>query len=266
MGKIYKMKILLLADYKGGFEAAKYLKSRGEDIVGLVVHPTQFEQDVNRGYTQKIIDTLNLPHDRIFIGDKVQSGECLDQIKSLGADIALVLFWGYILKKEFIELFPQGCINFHPALLPYNRGKNPNVWPLIEGTPAGITFHYIDEKIDSGDIITQKEILIESTDTAKTLYDKLIKEFMPLFEETWPQLKSGTAPRIKQPLTYGTFHLSKQMESISQIDLDQQYTGRELINLLRARTFLPYPGAYFIDDNGIKVYVRIDLKNSEVRE
>ena len=59
------------------------------------------------------------------------------------------------------------------SYLPFNRGKKPNVWPIIEGSPAGVSMHYIDSGIDSGKIISQSKIDVEIIDTAKTLYDKI---------------------------------------------------------------------------------------------
>ena len=60
--------------------------------------------------------------------------------------------------------------------LDFNKGKKPNVWPIIEGTPAGVALHFIDENIDTGPIIARKEVLIEPTETAYSLYHKLIDE------------------------------------------------------------------------------------------
>lgn len=257
------MKILLLADYWGGYEITKFLKERNENIVGLGVHPPRMEGHLNKGYTKKIIETLNLPKDRIFDGDRIQSGECLDDIKRLNPDIILAIYWGFLLKPELIRIPPRGCVNIHLAYLPYNRGKNPNVWPIIEGTPGGVTMHYIDEGIDTGDIIAQSRIPAESIDTAETLYNKIIRESVELFKRTWPDIKNGTTSRVKQDESKTTSHYAKDLRKLDLIDLDRKYTARELINILRARTFPPHPSAYFVDENGRKVYVRVQLEYAE---
>lgn len=252
-----------MTDYWAGYEIAKYLKERNENIVGLVVHPPRMEKYLNKGYTKKIIEVFNLPKDRIFNGDKVQKGECLNDIKNLKPDIILAIYYGFLLKPELIKIPPQGCVNIHLAYLPYNRGKNPNVWPIIEGTPAGVTLHYIDENIDTGDIIAQSKIPVESIDTGETLYNKIVLESVNLFKKTWPKIKEGKANRIKQDRSRVTSHYGKDLQKLDVIDLDKTYRAGELINLLRARTFLPHPSAYFIDDKGRKVYVRVQLEYEE---
>ena len=157
---------------------------------------------------------------------------------------------------------PAGCVNCHPALLPYNRGQYPNVWSIIENTPAGVTLHYIDCGIDTGDIIAQKEVLIEPIDTGESLYKKLEKTCVNLFKDTWFMIRSRQAPRIPQLSNEGTYHRTSDVELIDKIELDCKYTARELINILRARTFPPYKGAYFLH-NGRKVYLQLKLFNED---
>ena len=90
-------------------------------------------------------------------------------IKELGADVALSVFFGYILSPGFIDLFPQGVINLHPAYVPYNRGAFTNVWSIVDDTPAGATLHYIDTGVDTGDMIAQRRVSIEPVDTANLI-------------------------------------------------------------------------------------------------
>src|SRR5205823_2904000 len=158
----------------------------------------------------------------------------------------LSVLFDYILSGKFLALFPRGCLNLHPALLPYNRGEYPNVWSIVEGTPSGVTLHYIDEGIDTGDIIAQKAVPVDPVDTGETLYRKLEQASVVLFKETWPHVCAGRAPRIPQILTTGTQHKRRDVETIDEIDLNRSYIAGDLINILRSRTFPPYRGAYFI--------------------
>ena len=75
-----------------------------------------------------------------------------------------LISYGYrfILRKEILDLFPNRAINMHISYLPYNRGADPNFWSFIEGTPKGVTIHYLDEGVDTGDIIVQKEVSFDS--------------------------------------------------------------------------------------------------------
>ena len=136
------------------------------------------------------------------------------------------------------------------------------MWSIVEGTPAGVTLHYIDIGIDTGDIIAQREILAEPIDTGETLYRKLEQACVDLFKETWPLIRSGQAPRIPQSQEKGTYHRTHDVKQLDQIDLEHTYTARELIDIIRARTFLSYPGAYFTHQ-GRKVYLRLQLLYEE---
>ena len=115
----------------------------------------------------------------------------------------------------------------------------------------------MDSGIDTGDIIAQKIVPADFTDTGKSLYHKLEGAALELFQENWPKIKNGTHQRTKQPKG-GTFHRKMGVENIDRIDLNQNYCARDLINILRARTFPPYEGA-FIEIEGRKIFLRLEL-------
>ena len=243
------MKIFLLADGWVGWKIGSFLAKRKENIIGLGLHPVD-----KRNLGKEIIEAIQLPPTKIFTGPN-----CLDPIKSLRPDIIISSYWGYIIKPEIIRLAPKGCINLHPSFLPFNRGKNPNVWSIIEDTRAGATIHYIDERVDTGDIIAQQEVNVEPVDTALTVFEKSIQALIHLFKETWPKIKKGVHLRVKQDHSGATFHLAKELRRLDEIDLNKFYKAKDLINILRARTFPPYPSAYFIQ-SGKKVYARVQLE------
>jgi methionyl-tRNA formyltransferase len=247
------MRILFLGNNWVGWQVAKWLTERGENIVGLVVHPLEKQK-----YGNEITESTRVEPTHIFDGSKLRQPETLEAIKALQPDIGLSILFGYILKSEFIGLFPEGIINLHPAYLPYNRGAYPNVWSIVEGTPAGVTLHYIDAGIDTGDIVAQRSVPVEPIDTGETLYHKLETACLEIFKQTWPAIRAEQVPQIPQSAEAGTYHRTKDVREIDHIDLDEKYTARELINILRARTFPPYHGAYFTHE-GRKVYLRLDL-------
>ena len=156
-------------------------------------------------------------------------------------------------------------VNLHPAYLPYNRGQYPNVWSIIEGTPAGVTLHYIDEGIDTGGIIARREVPVEPVDTGESLYRKLEATALELFRETWPLIKAGRAQCLPQDKQAGTYHRTRDIEAIDAIDQERDYKAGDLLNLLRARTFPPYKGAYFTAD-GKRVYLRLQLEYGQEDE
>jgi len=116
--------------------------------------------------------------------------------------IEFIISYGYryILKKEILDLLPDKAINLHISYLPYNRGADPNFWSFIKGTPSGVSIHYIDEGIDSGDIIAQKQIQFENleSETLASSYAKLQVEIQSLFYNNWELIKNKTCGRTSQ--------------------------------------------------------------------
>lgn len=247
------MKIVYFGNNHLGLQLLRWLKERGEEIVGLVLHPVTTAK-----FADEMRAAVDLPPERIFSGERLREPEVVARIAALEAELGLSIMFGHLLRPELLGHFPRGVVNLHPALLPYNRGQYPNVWSIVEGTPSGTTLHYIDPGLDTGDIIAQKEVREEPTDTGETLYGRLMEASFSLFCETWPQLRAGAAPRSPQP-EGGTFHRTRDVQQIDEIDLDRTYTARDLLNLLRARTFPPYRGAWFQTPQG-RVFVSVQLE------
>lgn len=246
------MRILFLGNNWVGWQVVKWLTEQNENIVGVVIHPPQ-----KRRYGDEIVKACTNTAN-IFDGSRLEKPEVLEAIRALQPDIGLSVFFGYILRSEFLDIFPAGVINLHPAFLPYNRGAYPNIWSIVNDTPAGATLHYVDPGIDTGDIIAARQVPIEPVDTGETLYTKLETTCIDLFKETWPIIRSGQPPRIVQDQNEGTYHRTSDVKEIDRIELERVYTARELIDIIRARTFSPYPGAYFVHQ-GRKVYLRLQL-------
>jgi methionyl-tRNA formyltransferase len=76
-------------------------------------------------------------------------------------------------------------------LLPYNKGADPNLWSFLEDTPKGVSIHFIDKGVDTGDILAQREIIVPANATLRTSYDALSKTIEHLFMETWPRIREG---------------------------------------------------------------------------
>jgi methionyl-tRNA formyltransferase len=248
------MRLLLLLNNWNGWEVAKWLRQRKEEIVGLILNPPGDQR-----FGEEILAALQMPAEKIWFGDQLRKPDTLAELRDLRADIGISASFGYILKPELIQMFPHACINLHAALLPYNGGWYTNVWPILDGTPAGATIHYIDAGVDSGDIIVQRKIPVQPTDTGGTLHEKITRDLIELFKENWPSIRAGTNSRTPQDRSKGTTHRKAEIDAISGIDLDRKYLGRELINLLRARTYIPYPSAYYVEGEK-RTYVRIELR------
>jgi folate-dependent phosphoribosylglycinamide formyltransferase PurN len=122
-------------------------------------------------------------------------------------DPRLVISHGYriILRRNVLDRLPRRVINLHSSLLPYNRGADPTLWSVLEDTPAGVTIHYIDEGVDTGDVIAQREVELRDDDTLATAYDTLQGELAALFREQWAAISAGTNAGAPQP-PGGTVH------------------------------------------------------------
>lgn len=246
------MSVVLFANNLVGWRVAELL---GAEVAAVVIHP-----EGRRRYADEIVAAAGVPPERVFDGSRLSADDVHEALRALSPRIGVSALFGYLLRPATLDLFPGGCVNIHPALLPWNRGAHPNVWSIVDGTPAGVTVHHVDAGIDTGDIIAQREVAVESVDTGATLYRKLEAACVDLLAETWPAIKAGTAPRTAQPAGNATSHRLRDVERIDEIGLDRSYSGRELIDILRARTFAPYPGAYIRVD-GRKVYLRLELEH-----
>lgn len=253
------MDVLLLANNWPGLQVTEYLRAQGENIVGLGIHAPDKQR-----LTAEIIGASGVSPERIFEGPSLRQAETVQRIREWRPGIIVGAFWGYILKPEVIEIPPSGCINMHPGYLPFNRGMNPNVWPIVEQTPAGVTIHYVDAGIDTGDVIGQRLVPVQPTDTGGSLYDRTLVEIVELFKELWPAIRSGTAPRSVQDSALATHHRAVDVDALDHLDLDATTTAREVIDRIRARTYSDRTYSYFEED-GKRIYVSVVLSESKDR-
>jgi methionyl-tRNA formyltransferase len=247
------MKFALFASSHVGLEIARFFGENQEPLACLVVD----SKEAN-GLSSQIIKASGISTEKVFYSDELYQIQTLVTLHEMSLDLIILAWWPYIIKKSVMQIPRIGCLNFHPSYLPYNRGKHYNFWTIVEDTPFGVTLHFVDKGIDSGDIAFQSVIEKSWEDTGETLYNKAQKEIVRLFKEKFPEIKNGRIPRRSQDLSKGSFHKSEELDGASQIILDRSYKGRELLNLLRARTFKPHPAAWFMDQ-GIKYEVRVEI-------
>ena len=143
-----------------------------------------------------------------------------------------IISFGYrhIINKEVIEFYRNKIINLHISYLPWNRGADPNFWSFIENTIKGITIHFIDEGIDTGDILFQEEVKFKENETLKSTYDKLSDRIEQLFFKHWLDIIKGEY-EIKKNKHYleGSYHHSKEMKKFSHILKNGWNTNVKLI-------------------------------------
>lgn len=151
------------------------------------------------------------------------------------------------------------CVNVHPGLNPYNRGWFPQVFSIVNGLKAGVTIHEMDEKLDHGPVIVQKEYRLEPWDTSGTAYRNLMKMERELILEYFTAIREESY-RAVTPHSEGNTNYKKDFEQLKCLDLEEEGKFRDFLNRLRALTHDDFQNAYFIDAAGRKVFVRVILE------
>jgi len=137
-----------------------------------------------------------------------------DDIQTMKPDLVVSYSYRHIIKQNVLDTLPDRFINLHIALLPYNRGADPNAWSILEGTPKGCTIHIIDSGIDTGPILFQKEVQFNyTTDTLGGSYGFLQQQMQDLFMKNWDAIRNGSVIPAKQT-SNGTYHHSREFAAI----------------------------------------------------
>ncbi|MDO5556248.1 MAG: methionyl-tRNA formyltransferase [Clostridia bacterium] len=168
--------------------------------------------------------------------------EITNIIKKINPDIICVVAYGKLIPKQILEIPKYGTINVHPSLLPKYRGSAPIQWAILNGDEkTGVTTMYLNEQMDAGDIILQKESKIDKDETSGELWNRLSKMGAKLLVDTLEQIENKDAPRKKQGDNYTIAPMLKKEQS--KIDWANK-TAKEIKNLVRGLN--PIMGAYSI--------------------
>jgi methionyl-tRNA formyltransferase len=164
----------------------------------------------------------------------------VEQLKALQADVFVVIAYGQILPRSVLEIPRLGCLNVHASLLPRHRGASPIQAAIREGdAQTGITIMWMDEGLDTGDILLQDPIDIEPTDTGGVLHDKLAQLAPAGLLRALAMVEKGTAPHLKQDDALSTH--SRKLERVhGRLDWTRSATELELL----IRAYNPWPGTY----------------------
>lgn len=165
----------------------------------------------------------------------------IERIFALHPGIIYSFYYRDLLPEAVLRLAPLGAYNMHGSLLPAYRGRAPVNWMLVNGErEAGVTLHHMVARADAGDIVGQRSVAIDDSDTALTLYRKLVPLGVALLEEMHPLIAAGRAPRRAQDLSRGSYFGRRRPEDGR---IDWQWPARRIFDLIRAVTH-PYPGAF----------------------
>lgn len=218
----------------------RMLHEEGYDVAAVVTQP---DRPVGR---KKVLTPPPVKEEALALGipviqpEKLRGSQELQEIVALQPDLIVTAAFGQILPKELLDAPELGCINVHASLLPQYRGGAPIHQAIIDGQEkTGITIMYMAEKLDAGDIISQREIAIEETDHTGGMFEKLSDVGRELLKETLPSIIARTNERIVQnedDVTYAR-NISREQEL-----LDWNKEARTLYNQVRG--LHPWPVAY----------------------
>lgn len=216
---------------------------------------------VNRDFYEDKFDfyySYNNKNTEIVFNEELKPINLKEEYKSIIEKYNLVfsLHCKQIFPSELVKRIR--CINVHPGLNPHNRGWFPQIFSIINKLPIGVTIHEMDEELDHGPIIIQKELKIKDWETSYDVYKRIQKLEIKLLRENLLRIIKNDYETIK-PDSEGNINLKKDFNKICEINLDKKVTYREAIDFFRAMSFKGYRNAYFYDENGYKVFVEIDL-------
>ena len=224
------------------------LKSEEHELVGVVTQP-----DKPVGRAQRIeappikvaLDKRNVP---ILQPARIKNEETVAEIQSLAPDVIVVMAYGQILPRSVLEIPPIACLNLHASLLPKHRGAAPIQAAIVAGDrESGITVMYMDEGLDTGDMMLQRRLEIAADETGGSLHDRLAQNAPDALHEALEQLQAGTAPRIPQDPSAATYAPKLERED-GRID----WTESAALIERKIRAFNPWPGTFTMlrDDAG----------------
>jgi dTDP-4-amino-4,6-dideoxyglucose formyltransferase len=236
------MKIFLITDNKWWFKKAKQLFNHSKYDITFYCSPSSsemFKYEIENSEIKmlKLKESFNFLCDSAF---------------KLG------------ISAHCKQIFPPSlvntirCINIHPGYNPYNRGWYPQVFSILNKKASGATIHIMDEEVDHGNILFQEEVKVLEWDTSKTLYDRILEKEFELFKNNFVEIIERKEEGSKMK-SNGNYNSIKDFYDLCKIEMDKSLTVRETIDYLRAMTHPPYKNAYFLSDNGKKVFVEINF-------
>lgn len=177
-----------------------------------------------------------------FITDNINSDKVVQKIMAIKPGLIITAHLRRILKEEIFSLAEKGAINIHPSLLPKYRGLSPQHQAIMHGdSESGVTVHFIEADVDTGDIILQKKFAIAKSDYILQVQTKMLTIYKTIVVEAVDLLESDSFRPIKQDLSQLSY-FGPLKKSDREIDLSK--TGEDVYNLIRAVS-LPYKGAFY---------------------
>lgn len=210
-------------------------------VAGVITQP---DKPVGRGKkiqsppVKILAEKLGLP---VLQPEKIRGNDFLQDLAALAPDVVIVAAYGKILPKAILDFPKFGCVNVHASLLPKWRGASPIQCAILNGDAAtGATIMLMDEGVDTGHILSQREVQIEPDDTAESLSTKLSISGAQLLAETLPEYLAGNLKAVAQKDEEASY-----TRMINKEDGELKFT-RDAAGLeRRVRAYYPWPICFF---------------------
>jgi methionyl-tRNA formyltransferase len=191
------------------------------------------------------------PGPPIFQPAKIKDPQAINEIRRLTPDVIVVVAYGQILPRDVLEIPRLACLNVHASLLPRWRGAAPIQAAIAAGDcETGITVMYMDEGLDTGDVLLQRNVNILPNDSGGLLHGRLAQIAPEALLESLRLLAAGKAPRIPQDNARAT-HAPKLKREDGQIDWSESAEAIER----KIRAYNPWPGAFMrVDHQNLKIF------------
>jgi len=243
------LKTVVFAYHNMGLTGLEALERNGYDIAAVFTHEDDPGEKCWFGSVKNWAIRRNI---EVYTTEDVNSPQWIAKIAAMDPDIIFSFYYRKMIGREILDSPRVGAFNLHGSFLPAYRGRCPVNWVIINGEHiTGVTLHYMIEKPDAGDIVGQKAVAIDVSDTAKTLNDKLCDAARELLDELLPLMKRGQIRRKTQDLSRGSYYGGRRPED-GRIHWEK--SADEIYNLIRGVTE-PYPGAFAFLDNDDKIII-----------
>jgi methionyl-tRNA formyltransferase len=214
--------------------------SREHELVAVVTQPDKPVGRAQRVEAPPIKAALAGSTLPILQPEKIRNPDAIAEIRALAPDVIVVMAYGQILPRAVLEIPRLACLNLHASLLPRHRGAAPIQAAIVAGDrESGITVMYMDESLDTGDILLQTKLEIAADETGGSLHDRLAQLAPSALHEALGLLQSEKAPRIPQDPSAATYAGKLERED-GRID----WTESAAVIERKIRAFDPWPGAF----------------------
>ncbi len=252
------MKIIFMGTPDFAKEALEKLYDAGHEIAFVVTPP---DRPKGRGMKMLACEVKQFALEKqLKVYQPEKLSEIKQQIMEANPDMIVVVSYGKFLPKSILNMPKYGCINVHPSLLPKYRGSAPIQWAILNGDKVtGTTIMKMNEKMDAGDIILQKQVPILENETTGELWSRLAKISSELLLEVIEQIENGTATYTKQAEKYSIAPMITK--DMAKIDWEKQ-TAEDIKNLVRGLN--PILGAYCMLGQKKVKFWKVDLAKEVV--